>query len=94
MLAQVFKIMRRLCYFPDNIIQIQPLYSSRLARTDTIHCPFARTNYYYHFFVPSSIAAWNALEDSPVLCTAFLHSSIQYNLPCSLYFFNCLLGTH
>ena len=65
-LAQVFKIVHGLCYFPVNIFQMQPSYSSRLARSDTIHCPFARTNYYYHSFVPSSIAAWNVLEDSQV----------------------------
>ena len=65
-LAQVFKIMHGLCYFPDNIFQLQPLYSSRLARAGTIRCPFDRTNYYYYSFVPSSIAAWNALDASQV----------------------------
>ena len=64
-LAQVFKIVHGLCYFPDNIFQLQPLYSSRPARADTIRCPFAHTNY-YHSFVPSSIAAWNALDVSQV----------------------------
>ena len=43
-LAQVFKIVHGLCYFPDNIFRMQPSHSSRLSRTDTIYCPFARTN--------------------------------------------------
>ena len=42
-LAQVFKIVHGLCYFPDNIFRMQPSYSNRLSRTDTIYCPFART---------------------------------------------------
>ena len=40
-LAQVFKIVHGLCYFPDNIFRMQPSYSNRLSRTDTIYCPFA-----------------------------------------------------
>ena len=56
----------RFCYFPDNIFRMQPSHSSRLSRIDTIYRPFARTNYYYHSFVPSSIAAWNALDDRQV----------------------------
>ena len=65
-LAQVFKIVHGFCYFPDNIFRMQPSHSSRLSRIDTIYRPFARTNYYYHSFVPSSIAAWNALDDRQV----------------------------
>ena len=42
-LAQVFKIVHGLCYFLDNIFRMQPSYSNRLSRTDTIYCPFART---------------------------------------------------
>ena len=42
-LAQVFKIVHGLCYFPDNIFRMQPSYSNRLSRTNTIYCPFART---------------------------------------------------
>ena len=32
-LAQVFKIVHSLCYFPDNLFQLQLLHSSRLARS-------------------------------------------------------------
>ena len=42
-LAQVFKIVHGLCYFPENIFRMQPSHSSRLSRTDTIYCPFAPT---------------------------------------------------
>ena len=46
-LVQVFKIIHSLCYFPEDIFQMQSSYSSRLARTDTIRCPFTRTNYFF-----------------------------------------------
>ena len=46
-LAQVFKIIHSLCYFPDDIFQMQSSYSSRLERTDTIRCTFAQTNYFF-----------------------------------------------
>ena len=42
-LAQVYKIFNGLCEFADDI---QLAYSSRLARAQTLHCPFAWTNYY------------------------------------------------
>ena len=46
-LAQVFKIVHGLCYFPEDIFVTQPFYSSRLARSDTLLCPFVRTSYYF-----------------------------------------------
>ena len=65
-LAQIYKIVHGLCYFPEDIFNIQLAHSNRLARVQTIRCPFARTNYYYHSFVPSSIRAWNSLEEVQV----------------------------
>ena len=81
-LAQVFKIVHGLCYFPDDVFTAQALHSSRLLRSDTLLCPFARTNYYYHSFVPSTIRAWNLLEEDQV-ATDNLHSfkcSIKNNI--------------
>ena len=72
-LAQVYKIIHKLCYFPEDVFQMREAHSERLARTDIVHRPFARTNYFYNSFVPSSIAAWNALEDVQV-CTNSLSS--------------------
>ena len=51
-LGQVYKIIHELCDFPD-VFQVQATRSNRLARDFTIHCPFARTNYFYHSFVPN-----------------------------------------
>ena len=65
-LAQVFRIVHGLCYFPQNIFTQQPSHSSRLSRSDTLQCPFARTNYYFHSFVPNSIRAWNSLKEEQV----------------------------
>ena len=59
--------------FPEDVFQMREAHSERLARTDIVHRPFARTNYFYNSFVPSSIAAWNALEDVQV-CTNSLSS--------------------
>ena len=42
-LAQVFKIIHGLCCFPENIFMMQPPHSSRLSKSDTLLCPFART---------------------------------------------------
>jgi hypothetical protein len=72
-LVQVYKIIHNLCYFPEGVFQRQAAHSERLAKTDTLRCPFARTNYFYNSFVPSSIAAWNALDDAQV-CTTSLSS--------------------
>ena len=72
-LMQMYRILHGLAYFPPGIIESQQCYSSRLARAHTVRCPFARTNYYYHSFVPSSIRAWNSLDESQV-CASSLHS--------------------
>ena len=49
-LAQVFKIVYDLCYFPESIFMVQPPHLSRLLRSDTLlcACPFGRTNYYFY----------------------------------------------
>ena len=74
-LVQVYRILHGLCDFPDDILQIQLVHSSRLARAQTLHCPFARTNYYYNSFVPSSIRAWNSLEEDLLLTQVSNHLS-------------------
>ena len=71
-LGEVYKIIHELCDFPD-VFQVQATRSNRLARDFTIHCPFARTNYFYHSFVPSSIRAWNSLDES-IVNAPTLHS--------------------
>ena len=65
-LAQVYKVVHQLCDFPEDVLQSQIAHSNRLARDLTLHCPFARTNYYYHSFVPSSVRAWNSLDETLV----------------------------
>ena len=65
-LAQVFKIVHGLCYFPEDIFVIQPSHSSRLARSDTLLCPLAWISYYFHSFMPSSIRVWNLLNEDQV----------------------------
>ena len=72
-LAHVYKIVHGLYYFPEDVFQMYTAHSNRLARANTLYCPFARTNYYYHSFVPSSIRARNSLEESQT-CAVSLHS--------------------
>ena len=72
-LAQVFKIIHGLCYFPEHVFVTQPSHSSRFQRSATILCPFARTNYYFHSFVPNTIRAWNSLGEDQVAA-----ASLQY----------------
>ncbi len=66
-LAQVYKIVHGLG-FATFQKQMHSSYSDRLARPDTVHCPFAWAVQlpYYHWFVPSSIRAWNSLEERQV----------------------------
>ena len=59
--------------FLEGLFQPQPAYSERLTRRDTILRPFVQAIYIYHSFVPSSIAAWNTLDEVQV-CTSDLHS--------------------
>ena len=80
-LAQVFKIVHGLCYFPEDIFITQPSYSSRLARSDTLLCPFARTNYYFHSFVPSSIRAWNLLNEDQVTMQTLASFKSSISMP-------------
>ena len=78
-LAQVFKIVHGLCYFPEDIFVTQTSHSSRLARPDTLLCPFARTSYYFHSVMPSSIRAWNLLNEDQVTMQT-LRSCLVINL--------------
>ena len=75
-LAQVYKIIHGLCYFPEDIFEMHTSHSDRLTRADTLYCPFARTNYFFHSFVPNSIRAWNSIDESQA-CAVSLHSFKQ-----------------
>ena len=75
-LAHMYKVVHGLCYFPEDV-----KFSRRtqLILTDLpeptpfiVHLP-VRTTISYHSFVPSSIRAWNSLEESQT-CAVSLHS--------------------
>ena len=76
-LAQVVKIINGLCYFPEENFVMQPAHSNRLLRSDTLICPFARTNY-FHSFVPSTIRTWNSLSEEQVAVESLL--SFKHNI--------------
>ena len=54
---QVYKI---LYYFPSGFFTLQPSYSSRLACSDSLLCPFAKT---IIPFIPNYIRSWNLSEE-------------------------------
>ena len=62
-LTQVYKIAHGRCYFPDNIFVLHESHLIRLAKLHTMLCPYVRTDYYFHSFVPSDVRAWNSLEE-------------------------------
>ena len=86
-LAQVYGFIHDLSYFPNGVFMMQPHYSSRFYKIDTIHGPFAQPNYFYHSFVPNSIRIWNSLEPCtfwiPPLFQVFFSSSIANFTNCT-----------
>ena len=42
------------------------IQTCRLARPYTLQCLFAHANCYYHLLIPSSVRAWNSLEEQQV----------------------------
>ena len=68
-LFHVCKIIQGICYFtPDiHVIKHHVTYSIRLAKPQTLHCPFTHPICYNHSFVPSSMRAWNSFEEQHVL---------------------------
>ena len=73
-LAQVYKILHGLCDVPDVIFQTRLAHSSGLASAQTLHCPFAWTNY------PSSIRAWNSLDKALVLTPSLQSFQLAHTL--------------
>ena len=71
-LTLVYKIAHGLCYFPAGVFVLHRSHSARLAKHHTMLCPHARTNYYFHSFVPSGVRAWNSLEELQA-CARSLH---------------------
>ena len=53
-------------HFPDGVFQLLAAHSYKLSRTDTLFCLFAHMNHYFHSFIPSTIRAWNSLDESQV----------------------------
>ena len=69
-LTQVYKIIYRLCYFPDHIFEERQAHSERLKRSLTLYQPFAHSNAFLNSFVPSGVRAWNSLTEQQVSCTS------------------------
>ena len=75
-LTLMYKIAHGLCYFPAGVFLLHQSHSERLAKHHTMLCPHARTNYYFHSFVPSGVRAWNSLGELQA-CAGGLHTFKQ-----------------
>ena len=77
-LGLMFKIIHRLCYFP-NLPQIRDnLPNLRATHTLQLVPPFAHTNAYKNSFFPRTTLAWNSLSND--LVTSQTYSSFRKQL--------------
>ena len=76
-LSTMYKIIHGLLYFPPDVFSTRTSRTPSTIRPFLYHCPFARTNYLQHSYVPRTINAWNTLPLS-VVDTTF--SSFKYRI--------------
>ena len=62
-LGLLFKIILKLCYFPDNTFCFRQQSHSSRANHLPLVVPFAHTNAYLYSFVPHTTSLWNSLPD-------------------------------
>ena len=70
-LGLMFKIIHRLCYFPDIPDFRQNLSNLRVSHPLQLDPPFARTNAYKFSYFPHTMSAWNSLNNNCVTCTSY-----------------------
>ena len=71
-LCTIFKVLHRLCYFPQNVFSARET-RSHVCRPLMLTHLFARTNSYFYSFVPHSILQWNNLPEH-VVSSSSMHS--------------------
>ena len=59
-LCTIFKVIHGMCYFPPHVIFTRSTRTN-FSRSFMLTQPFARTNSYFHSFVPDSVRQWNSL---------------------------------
>ena len=89
----LYKIINDLCYFPSCLISHREphSYNTRTFHSLSLLQPFTHFNYYFHSFVPKTIADWNSLPSvitfSSSLSSFISSLLIYYNLVCFILFF-------
>ena len=77
-LVQIYNIIHKLCYFPEDMFQMREAHSERLAscRTDIVHRPFARTSFTTHLYPVVSLLL-KMSRCAPIAC---LHLNVCFIL--------------
>ena len=71
-LGLVFKLVHKLCFFPDNSLSFRTNNrSGRNSNTLQLSRPFARTNAYLYSFFLHTVANWNRLDNSTITAISF-----------------------
>ena len=70
-LGLMFKIIHKLCYFPNVPPIRDDLPSLRGVRSLPLDPPFAHTNAYKYSFFPHTMSAWNSLTNECVTSTSY-----------------------
>ena len=76
-LCLLYKIIYKLCYFNQSTFTVSTSLSHHAPHNLVLNHPFARTNSYFHSFVPQSIFYWNAL-DSSIVCATSVNAFYKY----------------
>ena len=80
-LCTIIKVIHGMCYFPPHVIFTRSTRTN-FSRSFMLTQPFARTNLYFHSFVPDSVRQWNSLPDHVVNNSSFhlFKQSLLYHL--------------
>ena len=62
-----------MCYFPPHVIFTRSTRTN-FSRSFMLTQPFARTNSYFHSFVPESVCQWNSLPEHVVNNSSYLNN--------------------
>ena len=80
-LCTIFKVLHGMCYFPPHVIFTMSTRTN-FSRSFMLTQPFARTNSYFHSFVPDSVRQWNSSPEHVVNNSSFhLFKAGQTYLP-------------
>ena len=81
-LSHLYKIVHHQSFFPNGVVSLREhsvaQHNSCSVHSLTLQSHFARTQSYYHSFVPHTITIWNTLPYEVTSCTTFKTSFMSY----------------